>query len=172
MRVIGSNRRLRFFCIVGRMSDTTTSNSATRQIDAPAKEIFDILSNPQRHAETDGSGMVQSADHGERIKNVGDTFTMNMTKEDGDYQTTNEVFAFQEDRVIGWKNVENTTAQVKVGAKWLYELEPIDADNTQVTLTYQRDEIELDNVRKMSEKFDDDFLAKSLDSLAAAVSGS
>ena len=82
------------------------------------------------------------------------------------------MFAFQEDRVIGWKNVENTTAQVKVGAKWLYELEPIDADNTQVTLTYQRDEIELDNVRKMSEKFDDDFLAKSLDSLAAAVSGS
>lgn len=154
------------------MSDTTTSHSATRQIDAPAKEIFDILSNPQRHAETDGSGMVQSADHGERIKNVGDTFTMNMTKEDGDYQTLNEVFAFQEDRVIGWKNVENTTAQVKVGAKWLYELEPIDADNTQVTLTYQRDEIELDNVRKLSEKFDDDFLAKSLDSLAKAVSGS
>ena len=76
--------------------------------------------------------MVVSADHGERIKAVGDTFTMNMTKEDGDYQTANEVFAFQEDRVIGWKNTENTTAEVKVGAKWLYELEPIDADNTTV----------------------------------------
>ncbi|WP_234948076.1 MULTISPECIES: SRPBCC family protein [Corynebacterium] len=146
-------------------------NSATRDIDASAQEIFDILSNPERHAETDNSGMVVSADQGERIKAVGDTFTMNMTKEDGDYQTVNEVFAFQEDRVIGWKNVENTTAEVKVGAKWLYELEPIDADNTRVKLTYQRDEIELDNVRKMSEKFDDDFLAKSLDNLAAAVAG-
>lgn len=150
--------------------DKNTENSAARQIDASAAEIFDILSNPQRHAETDGSGMVVSADQGDRLKNVGDTFTMNMTKEDGDYQTTNEVFAIQENKLIGWKNVENTTAGVKVGAKWLYELEPIDADNTNVTLTYQRDELE-ENLLSMSEKFDDDFLAKSLDSLAAAVAG-
>lgn len=147
-------------------------NQAIRDIDAPAKEIFDLLSNPERHPETDDSGMVVSADKAERIKAVGDTFTMNMTKEDGDYQTTNEVFAFQQDRIIGWKNVENTTAGVRVGAKWLYELEPIDADNTRVTLTYLRDEIELDPVRKFSESFDDAFLTKSLDSLAAAVSGS
>ena len=147
-------------------------NQAIRDIDAPAKEIFDLLSNPERHPETDDSGMVVSADKAERIKAVGDTFTMNMTKEDGDYQTTNEVFAFQQDRIIGWKNVENTTAGVRVGAKWLYELEPIDADNTRVTLTYLRDEIELDPVRKFSETFDDAFLTKSLDSLAAAVSGS
>ena len=146
-------------------------NQVIRDIDAPAKEIFDLLSNPERHPETDGSGMVVSADKAERIKAVGDTFTMNMTKEDGDYQTTNEVFAFQQDRIIGWKNVENTTAGVRVGAKWLYELEPIDADNTRVTLTYLRDEIELDPVRKFSETFDDAFLIKSLDSLAAAVSG-
>lgn len=147
-------------------------NQVIRDIDAPAKEVFDLLSNPERHPETDGSGMVVSADKAERIKAVGDTFTMNMTKEDGDYQTTNEVFAFQQDRIIGWKNVENTTAGVRVGAKWLYELEPIDADNTRVTLTYLRDEIELDPVRKFSESFDDAFLTKSLDSLAAAVSGS
>lgn len=147
------------------------NNSASRVIDAPAKDIFDILSNPERHAETDGSGMVQSVDQGERLKAVGDTFTMNMTKEDGDYQTVNEVFAFQKDRVIGWKNVENITAEVKVGAKWLYELEPVDPDHTRVALTYERDEIESDQVRKMSENFDDDFLAKSLDSLAEAVAG-
>ncbi|OFT30539.1 hypothetical protein HMPREF3171_03520 [Corynebacterium sp. HMSC08F01] len=148
--------------------DKNTENSATRQIDAPAAAIFDILSNPERHAETDDSGMVVSADQAERLKAVGDTFTMNMTKEDGDYQTVNEVFAIQPDRIIGWKNVENTTAQVKVGAKWLYELEPIDADNTTVKLTYQRDELE-ENLLGMTEKFNDDFLAKSLDKLAAAV---
>ena len=153
-------------------NDTANSSTATRVIDAPAKDIFNILSNPERHAETDNSGMVQSVDQGERLKAVGDTFTMNMTKEDGDYQTVNEVFAFQEDRVIGWKNVENITAQVKTGAKWLYELEPVDADHTKVALTYERDEIESDQVRKMSEKFDEDFLTKSLDSLAEAVAGS
>ena len=150
--------------------DKNTENSATRQIDAPTAAIFDILSNPERHAETDDSGMVVSADQAERLKAVGDTFTMNMTKEDGDYQTVNEVFAIQPDRIIGWKNVENTTAQVKVGAKWLYELEPIDADNTTVKLTYQRDELE-ENLLGMTEKFNDDFLAKSLDKLAAAVAG-
>lgn len=150
--------------------DKNTENSATRQIDAPAAAIFDILSNPERHAETDDSGMVVSADQAERLKAVGDTFTMNMTKEDGDYQTVNEVFAIQPDRIIGWKNVENTTAQVKVGAKWLYELEPIDADNTTVKLTYQRDELE-ENLLGMTEKFNDDFLTKSLDKLAAAVAG-
>lgn len=150
--------------------DKNTENSATRQIDAPAAAIFDILSNPERHAETDDSGMVVSADQAERLKAVGDTFTMNMTKEDGDYQTVNEVFAIQPDRIIGWKNVENTTAQVKVGAKWLYVLEPIDADNTTVKLTYQRDELE-ENLLGMTEKFNDDFLAKSLDKLAAAVAG-
>nr|WP_288869843.1 SRPBCC family protein [uncultured Corynebacterium sp.] len=150
--------------------DKNTENSATRQIDAPAAAIFDILSNPERHAETDDSGMVVSADQAERLKAVGDTFTMNMTKEDGDYQTVNEVFAIQPDRIIGWKNVENTTAQVKVGAKWLYELEPIDADNTTVKLTYQRDELE-ENLLGMTEKFNDDVLAKSLDKLAAAVAG-
>lgn len=152
--------------------DKNTESSATRQIDAPAAAIFDILSNPQRHAETDDSGMVVSADQGERLEKVGDIFTMNMTNKDGDYQTKNEVFAFQEDRIIGWKNLQNTTSEVTVGAKWLYELEPVDADHTKVALTYERDEIESDEVRKMSEKFDEDFLAKSLDSLAEAVAGS
>lgn len=150
----------------------TDTNSATRVIDASADTIFDLLSNPQRHAETDNSGMVVSADQAERLKAVGDTFTMNMTKEDGDYQTRNEVFALQENKVIGWQNQENTTAGVNVGAKWLYELEPVEADHTRVTLTYDRSEIGLDNVRAMSEKFDDDFLETSLDALASAVSGS
>ncbi|MDY5786055.1 SRPBCC family protein [Corynebacterium sp.] len=146
-------------------------NTATRVIDAPAAEIFDILSNPERHPETDNSGSVISVDQGERLKAVGDTFTMNMTKEDGDYQTRNEVFAIQENKVIGWTNLENITVDVKVGAKWLYELESIDADNTRVTLTYDRSEIELPPVRSMSEKFDDAFLETSLEALATAVSG-
>ena len=148
----------------------TDTNSATRTIDASANDIFALLSDPSRHAETDNSGMVVSADTDAKLEKVGDIFVMNMTKEDGDYQTVNEVFAIQDDRIIGWKNVENTTAEVKVGAKWLYELEPIDADNTNVTLTYQRDELE-ENLLAMTEKFDDDFLAKSLDSLAEAVAG-
>ena len=148
----------------------TDTNSATRVIEASANEIFALLSDPSRHAETDNSGMVVSADTDAKLEKVGDIFVMNMTKEDGEYQTRNEVFAFQENKVIGWQNLKNLTADVEVGAKWLYELEPIDADNTNVTLTYQRDELE-ENLLSMSETFDDEFLAKSLDSLAAAVAG-
>ena len=44
-----------------------TSVSATRDIPASAADIFDLLSNPQRHPETDSSGSVRSADFRERL---------------------------------------------------------------------------------------------------------
>ncbi len=150
------------------MNDTMT-NSITREIPASAHVIFDVLSNPERHVDTDASGMVQSVDKGERLKDVGDQFVMNMTKEDGDYKTENEVFAFVDGRVIGWKNLRNTTAGVEVGSKWLYELDPIDAENTKVTLTYDRSEIEDESVRAMSSKFDESFLEPSLAKLAEVL---
>lgn len=149
----------------------TDTNSATRVIDASANEIFAILSDPSRHAETDNSGMVVSADTDAKLEKVGDVFVMNMTKEDGEYQTRNEVFAFQENKVIGWQNLKNLTADVEVGAKWLYELSSEGADSTSVTLTYDRSEIESDAVRKMSENFDDSAMEESLAALAAAVDG-
>lgn len=149
----------------------TDTNSATRVIDASANDIFAILSDPSRHSETDNSGMVVSADTDAKLEKVGDIFVMNMTKEDGDYQTRNEVFAFQENKVIGWKNLKNLTADVEVGAKWLYELSSEGADRTSVTLTYDRSEIESDEVRKMSENFDDSAMEESLAALASALDG-
>lgn len=153
------------------MTENTTA-SATREIPASAADIFDLLSNPQRHSETDSTGGVRSADFGERLKAVGDTFTMNMVRGDGsEYQTRNRVFAIQDGRVIGWKNEENTTSGVQVGAKWLYELEPVDAENTRVTLTYDYGDIENPDVVKMAkEKFaKDEVLEKSLATLADAL---
>ena len=149
----------------------TDTNSATRTIDASANDIFALLSDPSRHAETDNSGMVVSADTDAKLEKVGDIFVMNMTKEDGDYQTRNEVFAFQENKVIGWKNLANLTADVEVGAKWLYELSSEGTDSTSVTLTYDRSEIASDEVRKLSEKFDDAVMEESLAALASAVGG-
>lgn len=149
----------------------TDTNSATRVIDAPATDIFELLATPSRHAETDDSGMVVSADTDAKLEKVGDIFVMNMTKEDGEYQTRNEVFAFQENKLIGWKNLKNLTADVEVGAKWLYELTSEGADSTSVTLTYDRSEIASDEVRKMSESFDDAAMEESLAALAAALGG-
>lgn len=143
--------------------------SATRDINASATDIFDLLSNPERHKETDPNGSIVSVAKGQRLKAVGDSFTMNMVKADGDYQTKNEVFAFVDGRVIGWKNVKNLSVDVEVGSKWLYELEPVDADTTTVTLTYDVTEIEDPAIRKMgAEHFSTEHLDKSLAALAAA----
>lgn len=149
--------------------DKTT---ASREIPAAPKDIFDILSNPERHNETDATGSVVSTDKGERLKKVGDTFRMNMVKGDGsEYQTDNEVYAFVDDRVIGWQNKENVTSGVKVGAKWLYELEPVDANTTKVSLTYDPSDIENPQVLAMAkEKFAvESNLEASLAKLAEAL---
>lgn len=152
------------------MTENTTV-SATREIPAPAADIFDLLSNPQRHSETDSTGSVRSADFGERLKKVGDSFRMNMVRGDGsEYQTENTVFAIQENKLIGWKNEKNLTSDVVVGAKWLYELEPVDAKNTTVTLTYDYGDIENPEVVKLAKAnfAKADVLEASLAQLASA----
>ena len=55
------------------------SVSVSRQIAAPAGVIFDILADPSRHAEIDGSGTVRGAklDDPERLK-MGTKFGMKM----------------------------------------------------------------------------------------------
>ena len=67
-----------------------------RTIDAPAKDVFEVLTNPQRHAELDGSGFVRSDEKTDRIQAVGDVFTMNMSGDHmgGEYQTDNHVTAY------------------------------------------------------------------------------
>ena len=72
---------------------TESRISSTRTIDAPAGAIFDILSNPARHAALDGSGMVQSDSKSDRITAVGQVFTMNMEGDHmgGEYKTDNHV---------------------------------------------------------------------------------
>ena len=51
----------------------------SRTIDAPADQVFDLLTLPERHKEFDGSGMVVSDDRSQRIQAVGDVFTMNVS---------------------------------------------------------------------------------------------
>ena len=64
------------------------SLTVSREINASADAIFDVLTLPQRHAEIDGSAMIVSDDRTQRIQAVGDTFTINMHAESqgGDYQ--------------------------------------------------------------------------------------
>lgn len=107
-----------------------------RTINASAPTVFDVLSNPHRHVEMDGSGFVRGLDRGDRITSTGQQFRMNMVGDHmgGEYQTDNIVSAFDENKMIGWKTAPAGTEPP--GWEWLWELESTGLDSTDVTLTY------------------------------------
>ncbi len=107
-----------------------------RTIDASAADIFDVLSNPKRHPELDGSGFIRSDEKAERIKAVGDVFRMNMEGPHmgGEYQTDNTVSGLDHNKLIAWKTAPADTDPP--GWEWLWELDPQGPDSTEVTLTY------------------------------------
>lgn len=117
------------------MSDETRI-TVQRTIDAPADAIFKVLSNPERHAELDGSGFIRSDDRTDRISAVGDVFTMNMEGEHmgGEYQTDNHVTGFDENRLLAWQTAPAGTEPK--GWQWIWELEQQGPDQTLVTHTY------------------------------------
>ena len=81
------------------------SITVSRTIDAPAKDIFEVLSNPARHAELDAAGHVVSDHKTDRITANGQVFTMNMHGDHmgGDYQTDNHVVGYDENKLLAWK---------------------------------------------------------------------
>ena len=112
-----------------------------RTINAPSSEIFEVLSNPERHVELDGSGFVRSEEKSDRIQRTGDVFTMNMAGDhmDGEYQTENHVVGYDQNKLLAWK-----TAPAGVeppGWQWVWELEPEGSDSTHVRLTYDWDAV-------------------------------
>ena len=72
----------------------------SRRIEAPAALIFEILANPQRHTEFDGSDMLRGAVFNHLIAGVGDNFTMRMSRLGRVYLMINCVVEFEPDRRI------------------------------------------------------------------------
>lgn len=112
-----------------------THLTATRTIDAPAGEIFAILSDPQRHHEIDGSDMVRSDDRSDRITASGQTFRMNMHHpKAGDYQTDNHVTGFEQGSLLAWQT--GAVDADPAGWEWVWRLTPLERDSTEVSVTY------------------------------------
>ncbi|MEO6651494.1 MAG: polyketide cyclase [Ilumatobacteraceae bacterium] len=114
----------------------STSITVKRQIPAAAKEVFDVLSNPHRHTELDGSGFVRGLEHGDRLTEVGQKFVMNMSGDHmgGDYKTDNIVSAYDANHMIGWKTAP--AGMEPPGWEWLWNLESEGSDSTMASLTY------------------------------------
>lgn len=99
-----------------------------RLIPAPPEKIFDLLADPARHAEIDGSGTVQGprSTRGGRRLGLGDSFGMSM-KWGVPYSTKNVVTELEENRRIAWRTLAPAPLdKVATGRTWRYELEPQD----------------------------------------------
>jgi hypothetical protein len=93
-------------------------------VPAPAQDVFNLLADPRRHSEIDGSGSVKAAsiDAPERLS-LGAKFSMDM-RIVLPYKMTNEVVEFEEGKQIGWRHFG--------GHIWRYILEPVEG-GTKVT---------------------------------------
>jgi uncharacterized protein YndB with AHSA1/START domain len=98
-----------------------------RVVPAPAERIFDLLADPRRHREIDGSGTVRDAVEGPSRLSAGAVFAMNM-RMGGPYRMTNTVVEFEENRRIAWQpRPANAIASKAVGGRiFRYELTPVD----------------------------------------------
>jgi uncharacterized protein YndB with AHSA1/START domain len=105
------------------------SVSATRVIKASPEAIFDLLADPRRHADIDGSTNVVRVIQGPARLYLGATFSMDMKMRVG-YHVKNVVVAFEEGRYIAWHHFAQFV--------WRYDLEDV-PDGTRVTESFNYD---------------------------------
>jgi hypothetical protein len=108
------------------MSSSDPSKIVSRSVvvPAPAADIFNLLADPRRHHEIDGSGSVKAADINAPARlSLNSKFGMKM-RIIVPYNMMNTVVEFEEGARIGWRHIG--------GHVWRYILEPVDG-GTKVT---------------------------------------
>ena len=120
--------------------------AVARRICAPAHDIFQVLANPVRHPEFDGSESLRGAGSTAVISGVGDVFVMKMYfAHIGDYEMNNHVVEYEQDRRIGWEPEAgrghpnaalDSPEPARWGHRWSYQLTPDGPDATIVTEIY------------------------------------
>ncbi|MFW3168882.1 SRPBCC family protein [Geodermatophilus sp. CPCC 206100] len=105
--------------------------SASREIAADAGRIFELIADPAHQPRWDGNDNLAEAPSGQRVRAVGEVFTMTLRQ--GSVRE-NHVVEFEEGRRIAWRPAE--PGGEPPGHVWLWELQPIDSSRTRVTHTY------------------------------------
>jgi len=109
------------------MPETSDSSrdiaTVERLIVAPAAAIFDLLADPARHQEIDGSGTVKGTPEGSQRLALGSKFGMSMKMGIG-YSMVNTVVEFEENRLIAWQPRPSIGfMRLLVGGRiWRYEI--------------------------------------------------
>lgn len=96
-------------------------------INAPVQEIFDLVAQPARHPEFDGSHTVRAQFTGADRLSLGSTFGMKMHL-GIKYRITNTVVEFEENKQIAWRHLGRWI--------WRYEFLPLSPSQTMVTETF------------------------------------
>jgi uncharacterized protein YndB with AHSA1/START domain len=127
------------------MTKNEPSVSVSREIDAPAHDLFEHLARPAEHAAIDGTGMLRGTDDRKVLSGIGDVFEMKMFNDEmGEYVMENHVVEFELDRRIVWepalKAIDSPKLQSDVGDRahhrWGWELTPQSGGGTRVTEFY------------------------------------
>jgi uncharacterized protein YndB with AHSA1/START domain len=146
---------------VSSLSETERVVTASRDIAAPAAEIFEFIADPSQQPRWDGNDNLSDAPSGQRVQAVGDVFVMNLTS--GNVRE-NHIVEFTEQRLIAWRPSE--PGKPAPGHLWRWELEPLDDAHTRVTHTYDWTQLTDETRIPRAQATTADKLLASLDRLA------
>lgn len=138
----------------------------SREIAASAQRIFELIADPAQQPRWDGNDNLAEAPVGQRVRALGEVFTMTTTK--GSVRE-NHVVEFDEGRLIAWRPAE--PGREPPGHLWRWALEPIDSARTRVTHTYDWTELTDEGRFARARATTAEKLQGSLNRLGALVEG-
>lgn len=144
------------------MTDATVTSS--RVVNASADTVFALIADPAQQPGWDGNDNLGSAEAGQRVRGVGDVFTMTLLR---GAVRENHVVEFDEGRLIAWRPAE--PGDTPPGHLWRWELEPRTDGRTLVTHTYDWTELHDEQRLVRARATTSASLQRSVDRLAVAA---
>ncbi len=142
-------------------TDVPRVASASREIEASTNQIFELIADPTQQPRWDGNDNLAEAQSGQRVRGLGDVFTMTLTM--GSIRE-NHVVEFEEGRRIAW--LPSEPGRRPPGHLWRWELEPLGEGRTRVTHTYDWSKLTDQNRLPRARRTTPERLRASLDRLA------
>ena len=135
--------------------------SVTREVAAPADQIFELVADPAAQPRWDGNDNLAASAAGQRVRAVGDVFVTQLTS---GVERENHVVEFEEGRRVAWKPSE--VGGEPFGQLWRWEVDGDDDGGCRVTHTYDWTGLSDQNRMKRARATTPSMLRASIDRLA------
>lgn len=139
---------------------------ADRRISAAPAKVFELIADPARQPEWDGNDNLGKAAEGQRVRAVGDVFTMTITK---GVDRDNTVVEFAEGELIAWR--PSVPGEPAPGHLWRWEIADQGDGTCVVTHTYDWTDLTDTARMKRAAATTPEWLARSIERLAALAEG-